>query len=229
MNNLIKDIAECERPYEKAISYGVNTLSDAELIAIILRTGTKSASSIDLANAVLNAHLVHKGLNGLFYLQREDLVNINGIGDTKATMLLALAEINKRILAGKISPNKIFDNPKIISDYYINKCKYYTTEHTFAMFFNNAHMLIKEVLLSEGTVNFCAISPREILILALKYEACNFVIIHNHPSGVPTPSEMDIKITKKIKAAGQLIDINLSDHIIIGNDCYVSLFERGLI
>ncbi len=229
MSNLIKDIASCERPYEKAIVYGIDTLTDAELLAVILRTGTKEESSIDLANKILNRHDVHKGLNGLFFMRREDFLGIKGVGDTKATQLLAVTELSKRINESRLKKDICFSNPDAIAAYYMEKCKYLTKERVYLMLFSNSHMLIKEIMLSEGTVSSSSISPREIFIEALKYEAVNFIIVHNHPSGLPEPSNSDIAATIKIKEAAQIMDINLSDHIIVGNDCYISLAERGII
>ncbi len=229
MSNLIKDIADCERPYEKAISNGIASLNDAELLAVILRSGTKSESSIDLSNKILNAHNVHKGLNGLFFMRREDLLNIKGVGNTKATQILALTELSKRINETKLKNDICYNNPEKIAAYYMEKCKYLTKERVYIMLFSNSHMLIKELLLSEGTVSSSSVSPREIFIEALKYEAVNFILVHNHPSGSPEPSNSDISATIKIKEAGRIMDINLSDHIIVGNGCYISLAERGII
>ena len=128
MSNLIRDIAGCERPYEKAVSNGIHTLSDAELIAVILRTGTNSESSIDLANKILNNHAIHKGLNGIFFMRREDLLEIKGVGNTKATQILALAELSKRINETKLKSDLCFNNPEKIAAYYMEKCKYLTKE-----------------------------------------------------------------------------------------------------
>lgn len=229
MSSLIKDIASCERPYEKAVSNGIQTLTDAELLAVILRTGTKDESSIDLANKLLNSHAVHKGLNGLFFIRREDLLGIKGVGNTKATQILAVTELSKRINEAKLRKDLCFNNPDKIAAYYMEKCKYLTKERVYLMLFSNSHMLIKEIMLSEGTVSSSSISPREIFIEALKYEAVNLILVHNHPSGSPEPSDSDIAATIKIKEAGRLMDINLSDHIIVGNDCYISFLERGII
>ena len=229
MNNLIKDLAVCERPYEKAISNGIETLTDAELLAVILRTGTNKMSSIDLSNQILNAHNIHKGLNGLFFMKRKDFLAIKGVGDTKATQLLAITELSKRINESRLKQSISFSNPGSIARYYMEKCKYFTKEHIYLMLFTNAHTLIKEVMLSEGTVSNSSISPREIFIEAIHYEAVNFILIHNHPSGLPEPSSADISSTLKIKEAGNIMDIHLSDHIIVGNNSYVSLFERGII
>lgn len=229
MNNLIKDIACCERPYEKAKMYGVKVLSDSELLAIILRSGTKTQSSIDLANIVLNLHPLHKGITGLNYLTREELVSINGIGDTKATMLLAIAELSHRMNSRITEKRVIFNNPVTIGEYYIRKCKFLTKEKTYLLMLSSSHELIKEIEISEGTVNQALLSPREVFIEALKYSAVNIILVHNHPSGNPEPSMADIKITKKIQNAGNMLDINLSDHIIVGNNKFVSMRERGII
>lgn len=229
MNNLIKDIANCERPYEKALGLGIEKLSDAELLAVIIRNGTRASSSIDLANRVLNAHILHKGLVGLSYMRREELLSIKGIGNIKATQILAVAELSKRITGTKLKKDIIFNNPDTIAEYYIEKCKFLTKERTYLALFSTSHMLIKEILISEGTINSALISPREIFIEALKYEAVHIILVHNHPSGLPEPSVSDIQTTIKIKKAGELMDINLSDHIIVGNGCYVSMLERGII
>ncbi len=229
MSNLIKDIANCERPYEKAILNGIETLTDAELLAVILRTGTNHESSIDLANKILNSHNVHKGLNGLFFMRREDFLGIKGIGQTKATQLMAVTELSKRINESKLKKELCFNNPDAIAAYYMEKCKYLTKERVYLMLFSNSHMLIKEMMLSEGTVSSSSISPREIFIEALRYEAVNFIIVHNHPSGLPEPSNSDIVATRKIMEAAKIMDLNMSDHIIVGNDSYISLAERGII
>ena len=229
MKHLICSLAVTERPYEKALLNGIESLSDSELLAIILRTGTKDVSALDLANQVLDTHITTKGLLGFANLTRRQLCSIKGIGDTKATQLLAVTELSKRISNLYFRNEIIFDNPAKIADYYIQKCKFLKTEHTFLMFFSNTHMLIDDIQISEGTVNASFLSPREIMIEALKREAVHFIIVHNHPSGNPEPSEADILITKKIHAAGELMDVHLSDHIIIGNGCYVSLLARGYI
>ncbi len=229
MSNLIKDIADCERPYEKAISQGVESLTDAELLAVIIRNGTRDMSSIDLANRILNTHYFHKGLHGLQYIRREELLKIKGIGDTKATQLLAVAELANRMNAAKLKKELIFNNPDTIAVYYMERCKYLTRERTYIMLLSASHMLLKELQLSEGTVNGTLLSPREIFIEALRYEAVHIILIHNHPSGNPEPSEADIATTRQIFQAGKLLDICLSDHIIVGNGCYVSMMERGIL
>lgn len=229
MSNLIKDLAYCERPYEKAMEKGVESLSDAELISVIIKNGTLDHSSIDLANQVLNAHPIHKGILGLNYLRREDYLSIKGIGHTKATQLMTVAELSGRINRSRLKMSIAFDRASTIAEYYMEKCKFLSKERVYLMLLSSSHMLIKEVLLSEGLVNQTLISPREIFIEALRYEAVRIILVHNHPSGVPDPSKVDIQVTKRVIEAGQLLDIRLSDHIIVGNGCYFSMAERGIL
>lgn len=226
---LIRDIADCERPYEKAVEYGVEVLSDAELLATIIRTGSKETSSIDLANRILNNHYLYKGLAGLNYMDREDLLSINGIGNTKATQILAVAELSTRMAKQRLKKAITFCDAESIAAYYLEKCKYLSKERLYLLLFNTAHMLIKEILLSEGTVNQSLVSTREIFIQVLKYEAVHFILVHNHPSGRTEPSHADVEVTMQVKAAGKLLGVNLSDHIVVGYDSYYSMRERGII
>lgn len=226
---LIKDIASCERPYEKAVEFGVDTLSDAELLATIIRTGYGDGSSIDLANMILNSHYLYKGLLALNYLEREDLLSIKGIGNTKATQILAISELSRRMVKQRLKNEISFMNAESIVSYYNEKCKYLKKERLYLMLFNTANVLIKELLLSEGTVNQSLISTREIFVQALKYEAVNMILVHNHPSGNVEPSKADISVTYRVNEAGKLLGIELFDHIIIGHDKYFSMHERGII
>lgn len=229
MHNLIKDLADCEKPYEKAIELGVECLSDAELLAIILRTGTRDTSVIDLVHKVLNVHPLHKGLSGLSHIIRSDLTRIHGIGDVKATQLLAVAELANRIKLASLRDAIVFRSPDTIAAYYQEKCRNYARERTFLLLLNNAYALITEIPLSEGTVNQALISPRDIFIEAIRYEAVHMILVHNHPSGCAEPSEADLYVTRRIKEAGMLLDIKLSDHIIVAGDQYISLLERGIL
>ena len=229
MNILVKDLAICERPYEKAEHFGISVLSDAELLAIIMRSGTKDTSVLDLANRVLNAHNTQKGLLGLHLLLPQELMQIPGIGKVKSMQLQALAEISKRMNLEKLEKKMDFHTPDTIGAYYREKCRFLSVEKTFLLLLTNAHTLIKEVELSSGTVNQTYLSPREIFIHALRYEAVHIVLVHNHPSGRVTPSEADIQSTLRIRDAGQLLGIQVSDHIIVAGDHYLSMLERGIL
>ena len=229
MNILVKDLAICERPYEKAEHFGISVLSDAELLAIIMRSGTKDTSVLDLANRVLNAHNTQKGLLGLHLLLPQELMQIPGIGKVKSMQLQALAEISKRMNLEKLEKKMDFHTPDTIGAYYREKCRFLTIEKTFLLLLTNAHTLIKEIELSSGTVNQTYLSPREIFIHALRYEAVHIVLVHNHPSGRVTPSDTDIQSTLRIRDAGKMLGIQVSDHIIVAGDQYLSMLERGIL
>ena len=229
MNILVKDLAICERPYEKAEHFGISVLSDAELLAIIMRSGTKDTSVLDLANRVLNAHNTQKGLLGLHLLLPQELMQIPGIGKVKSMQLQALAEISKRMNLEKLEKKMDFHTPDTIGAYYREKCRFLNVEKTLLLLLTNAHTLIKEIELSTGTVNQAHMSPREIFVHALRYEAVYIVLVHNHPSGNVTPSEADIQSTLRIRQAGEVLGIGLSDHIVVAGDSYFSMLERGIL
>ena len=207
MNILVKDLAICERPYEKAEHFGISVLSDAELLAIIMRSGTKDTSVLDLANRVLNAHNTQKGLLGLHLLLPQELMQIPGIGKVKSMQLQALAEISKRMNLEKLEKKMDFHTPDTIGAYYREKCRFLNVEKTFLLLLTNAHTLIKEIELSTGTVNQAHLSPREVFIYAVRYEAVHMILVHNHPSGHAEPSQADIDSTLRIREAGQLLGI----------------------
>lgn len=229
MSYKICEISKDQRPYEKAQQLGIHSLTDAELLGIILRSGSTTMNSIELANTILNINNQYKGLISLNYLSREELIKISGIGNVKATLILSIAELSKRISATTFKSKIIYNNPASIADYFMEKCRYLSTEYVYALFFTSSNSLIKEITISKGTVNKSLFSPRELFIEALKYEAVYFVLVHNHPSGIPNPSKADITMTKNLVESGKIIGIELLDHIIIGDNCFVSLLERGLI
>ena len=224
----MKEMSETDRPYEKSYRYGVEVLSDAELLSVILRTGSRRANALSTAYKILNAHPVHKGIVGLNYLTISDLENIAGVGKVKAVQMKCLAEISKRMSKAVLKPFLSFQSPQSIADYYMENTRYLDKEYVYLLLFDSKHKLIKDIKISEGTINSSMLSPREVFVEALRYEAVFIILIHNHPSGDPTPSRQDVEITLDIFKAGQMIGINLSDHIILGNNCYVSLAERGI-
>ncbi len=196
--NTMKDLPISERPYEKIEKYGVSCLSDAELVAVLIKNGTRNKNSVELAREILNHHPVHKGLIGLHYLSDQELKHIDGIGRVKAAQLLCAAEISNRMTKQRIPEREPFNSPE--------------TEILFV-----------------GSISSCVANPREILKKALQYDASCFILIHNHPSGDCTPSQADLSLTERVKEAGELIGIQLLDHIILGDCQYVSLRERGHI
>lgn len=226
---IMKEISETERPYEKSYKYGVEILSDAELLAVILRTGSRQANALSTAYRILDAHPIHKGIVGLNYLTTEELEDISGVGKVKAIQMKCLAEISKRMAKASLKPFISFESPQSIADYFMENTRYLEKEYVYILMFDSKHKLLKDVRLSEGTVNSSLLSPREVFTTALKFDAVYIVLVHNHPSGDPSPSRQDIEITDHVNSAGRMIGIELSDHIILGNNCYVSLAERGII
>lgn len=225
----MKDMSETERPYEKSYRYGVEILTDAELLAVILRTGSRSSNALSTAYKVLNAHPVHKGIVGLNYLTTDELEDIDGVGRVKAVQMKCLAEISKRMARAVHKPFVSFQSPQSIADYYMESTRYLEKEYVYLLLFDSKHRLLKDVRISEGTVNRSMLSPREVFIEALRCDAVNIILVHNHPSGDPSPSDADIAVTRNIHSVGQMLGVHLSDHIILGNNCYVSLAERGII
>ena len=228
-NITMKELPLSERPYERCMLYGPEVLSDAELLGIILRNGTRDLTSVDLARHVLDAHPVYKGIIGLNYLNINDLTKIFGIGKVKAIQLICIAEASKRMSKITYKKNISFNSPKSIADYFMESLRHLCKEEIHMLLFDTKHQLIKELTIALGTINSATTSPRELFVEAFRYEAVYLVLLHNHPSGDPTPSKEDIHLTKRVKEAGELLGIILSDHIIIGDNCYISLHERGMM
>ncbi|MBH1940867.1 DNA repair protein RadC [Mobilitalea sibirica] len=225
----VKELPVSERPYEKCERYGASYLSDAELLAVILRTGTKNLRAIDLAVNILNYSLTNPGLKGLNYLTMKELVKINGIGRVKAIELLCLTELTKR-MSKEIHQNSLkFVTPESVANYYMQDLRHLTREQVLLLMMDSKSKLLKDMIISTGTINASIMPAREVFVQALKYEAVNIILLHNHPSGDPTPSAEDIRVTKRMKEAGNLVGITLMDHIIIGDNRYISLKEQGLL
>ena len=224
----IGDMPKAERPYEKFLQFGADALTDVELLAILLQSGTCDASSIELARKVL---MIGKDISVLALYERsfEDLLGIRGIGKVKATQLKCIAEISKRIHMAKLPEKNAFSTPKEIAAYYMESLRHLDKEHLMALYFNGNGSLISDEILSVGCANHAMISSREIFMRALEVHAVYLMLIHNHPSGNASPSEDDILVTDKIRKAGNLLNIALLDHLIIGDNEYVSFREAGYL
>lgn len=217
-------------PYEKFISYGAETLTDAELLAIILRTGTRNMNAKALGEEVLKAAGKYgNGLLGLYHIPIQELMRVNGIGKVKAVKLKALAELCTRMAQTKASRNLSFMEPYSVADYYMERFRHEKVEHILLLLFDSGLHLLEEELLSTGTVKASLLSPREVYISAFRSQAANIMLLHNHPGGNPAPSGNDISITRRIAEIGKIIDVSLIDHIIIGDNSYFSFKESKLI
>lgn len=225
----MKTLPPSEQPYEKALKYGVGSLSDGELLAAILRTGARDSSAKDLAEKILTLG-TPDGLAGLLHYSLEDYKSIKGVGNVKAIQLSCIGELSKRIwrASGTLRKWK-FTDPSHVADYCMEEMRHMEEEHVRLLILNTKNALIKDVDLSKGTVNGAPASPREIFIEILRHRGVGFIIAHNHPSGDASPSKEDCAFTLQVQEAGKLMGIPLLDHIIIGDNTYVSLRERGIV
>lgn len=225
----MKEILKEDRPYEKCLQFGAEALSDTELIAVLLRTGTKGMNSLKLARNILDSSCGDDGLLNIHHLTLEKLMSIKGIGKVKALQILCLSELAKRLAKASAKEGLVFSLPSTIASYYMEEMRHQKQEHMKLLMLNTKSKLIGESNIFKGTVNASLVSPRELFIEALEKEAVSIILLHNHPSGDPTPSNQDILLTKRIKEAGSLIGIELLDHIIIGNNCYMSFSEAEML
>ena len=225
----ISDMAEESKPCEKALQYGIRALTDAELLAVILRSGTRDTNVIHLAEQILTGHPIHKGLTGLNYLMTEDLMAIPGIGKVKAVQLQAVTELSRRMAREKTRHFVRMDDPETIADFFREEVRYLRKERVYALFFDSANHFLRDVMISEGSIDRSITSPREVFLEALRCGAVSFVLLHNHPSGCTNPSEADISITRLFREVGDMLGIRLLDHIIIGGSDHLSFLERGLL
>lgn len=226
--NTIKEIPQWERPYEKCERKGSASLSDEELLAVLLRTGTRGENALALARRILY-HTGETGILGIHQFNIERLMAIKGIGKVKAIQLSCISELAKRLSKASYEEALCFREPSTIARYYMEDMRHEKQELMKLLMLNTKAKLIGETDISKGTVNASLITPRELFIEALQKNAVTIIMMHNHPSGDPTPSREDILITRRIYDAGRLIGIELADHIIIGDNCYISFREEGML
>lgn len=226
----MKDLPSEDRPYEKCLSQGPEALTDAELLAVIIRTGSRDESSLDLAGKLLALGSPGDGLLGLLHHSLNDFMRIKGVGRVKGIQLLCIGELSRRIWKRHANRDSVaFEHPRAIADYYMEDMRHLEQEEIRVMFLNTKQILIKDLLISRGTVNASVMTPREILIEALRCCAVSMVLVHNHPSGDPSPSQADRMLTQRVREAGTLIGITLIDHIIIGDRRYLSFREQKIL
>ncbi len=215
------------KPYEKCERLGAEALTDQELLAIVLRTGTKEKPVLEVAEDVLNLNPQYDGLVGLIHFDRLEFCSIAGIGRVKAIQLQAIGEIAKRIWTRqKRKNNMTFCSPNAVEEYFKEELRYLDHEVIHVLYLDNQMQLIQDKLISAGTCNRSVVSSREILIEALRSHTVNMVLVHNHPSGNPKPSPEDRQFTITLRQAAELVGINLVDHVIIGDNRYYSFREQ---
>ena len=227
MNKRMKELPPDVRPYEKGRIYGVESLSDTELLAVLLRSGTKGMNSLTLSEKLLQ--LSDGSLSGLFRMDTAELLKIPGIGEVKALQIRAVQELAKRIVKSRLSVREDFVSPAFTASYYMEDLRSLGQEEVRAVYLNSRGKRIGEETVSRGSASESMFPVREILSHALKSGAVNLLLLHNHPGGDPMPSEADVEATRRIEKAAVLSGIRLIDHIIIGDGVYFSMRSEGLI
>lgn len=222
----IRDWPESERPREKLLKRGAAFLSDAELLAIFLRTGIAGKTAVDLARELI---LEYGGLRPLLEADFNTFCSAPGLGLAKYSQLQAILEMSRRHLRESLQRGAALESPQHTRDYLVSELRGYEIEVFSCLFLDNRHRVVKFEKLFFGTINRATVHPREVVKRALKHNAAAVILSHNHPSGVSEPSQADIDITKHLKEALGLVDIRLLDHFVIGDGELVSLAERGLI
>jgi DNA repair protein RadC len=226
INVKIKEIPVNDRPRERLINNGVQSLSNEEVLSIILKTGTKGNSVKNLSMDILS---YVKNLNNLKNITFQELMNIKGIGKAQACTILALAEMSKRMNQRVLSlVDTKLDSPEVVFEFYKNKINS-SQEHVYCVYLNAGKRVIKEKLLFIGTVNYSLIHPRDVFKEAYLLNASSIICVHNHPSGNVNPSSDDKNMTIRLREIGVLMGINLLDHIIISETNYYSFLENGKI
>ncbi len=222
----IKEMPEEERPREKMMKYGSDKVTNAELLAIIIRTGSRRASAVNLADKILSRA---ENLRELPNLSIQELMEIKGIGLAKGVQIKAALELGRRIASSFRLETRSISSPKDVADYLMEEMRYYQKEYFKAVFLNTKNQVISTEIISIGSLNSSIVHPREIFCAAVKKASASVILVHNHPSGDPTPSREDIEVTKRIVQAGEIIGVSVLDHLIIGEGRYYSFRESGLI
>lgn len=228
MSIKMKELPESERPYEKMEMYGSASLSNSELLAIIIKCGTKEDTSVELAQKILKLKGIskEKDLSFLQELSIEELTQIKGIGKVKAMQIIATCELAKRMSKPVNSLKIVIKNTKDVANLFMDELKYEKREIVKLLILNSKNILLKIVDIALGGGNFAAIEPKIILEEPVKMGAQKIILLHNHPSGDPSPSSEDYRVTDRIYESADVMGITLLDHVIIGNNEFRSIFEK---
>ena len=224
-NIKIKEMPDDERPRERLLKRGPSALSNAELLAVILRTGTKNENVVSICKRILSCY----NLKQLSLANMSELVQIHGVGYAKAAQILAVFELARNLETFIDNPKTKIQSPLDVYSLFYPKMREKKKEEMYALYLDTKNQILKEDIISIGSLNASIVHPREIFKPALLESSASVIITHNHPSGDPSPSREDISITKKLVDGGNLLGIELLDHIIIGDGRYVSLKDEGII
>ncbi|MEK4028650.1 DNA repair protein RadC [Pseudobacillus sp. FSL P4-0506] len=223
---MIRDVPAEERPRERLVAYGAASLSTHELLAIILRTGTKDESVLQLANRLLQTF---EGLRLLKEASLEEMTSIKGIGEAKAIQIISALELGRRVSQLRFEERYVIRSPEDGADYVMEEMRFLTQEHFVCLYLNTKNQVLHKQTLFIGSLNASIVHPREVFKEAFRRSAASIICIHNHPSGDPQPSREDIDVTKRLAECGKILGIELLDHLIIGEKKFVSLKEKGYL
>ncbi|MED4841885.1 DNA repair protein RadC [Weizmannia sp. CD-2023] len=223
---LIKDFPAEDRPRERLIRTGAESLSNQELLAILLRTGTKDESVLELANRLIR-HF--EGLRFLKDASLEEMTSIKGIGTAKAVQILAAIELGRRIANLLHDTRYVIRTPQDGANYVMNDMRFLSQEHFVCLYLNIKNQVIHRQTIFIGSLNASIVHPREVFKEALRRSAASIICFHNHPSGDPSPSKEDIEVTKRLAECGKIMGIEILDHLIIGEKKFVSLRQKGYL
>ncbi len=228
MEIMVRDLPQNERPREKLIAFGADCLSNAELLAILLRTGTKEVSVLRVAESVL-AKYKDMGLSAMVHMSPTELSGIHGVGMAKAAAILAAVELGRRLNRQAAEKIEVVHGPEDAAQYAMPRYRFEQKEHFSVMLLNTKNHILSLTDVSVGSLTASVVHPREVFQAAIRYAAASMILFHNHPSGDPSPSHEDIVVTRRLVKAGELMDIPILDHIILGRECFVSLKDKGLL
>ena len=223
---LIRDFPLSERPRERFLREGARGLSNQELIALLLRTGTKNESVLQLADRLI---IKFDGLRMLKDASVQEITGINGIGEAKAIQLLAAVELGRRVHNLMTTDRYVIRSPEDCANFLMEELRFLSQEHFVCVYLNTKNQVLHKQTIFIGSLNSSIVHPREVFKEAFRRSAASIICAHNHPSGDPTPSKEDIDVTKRLIECGRLIGIDILDHLIIGEKKYVSLKEKGYL
>lgn len=222
----MREVHEADRPRERFLRQGPDSLSNQELLAILLRTGTKEESVLMLANRIL---VQFEKLHALKHATVEEMIGIKGVGEAKAIQILAAIELGKRLAQKEMDSKYTIRSPEDAAHFLMPEMTSLQQENFVALFLNVKNQIVHKQTIFVGSLNASIVHPREIFREAIRRSAASILVAHNHPSGNPTPSPEDIDVTKRLIEAGLIVGIELIDHIIIGDHQFISLKEKGYV
>ena len=225
---MVRDLPFDERPREKLMASGVACLSNVELLAILLRTGTKEHSVLRVAEQVL-ARYKDIGITAMMNMSVTELAAVHGVGAVKAATVLAALELGRRISQKAAEKVEIVHGPEDAAHYAMPRFRFEQREHFAVMLLNTKNHILGLTDVSVGSLSASVVHPREVFRAALRYAAAAMILIHNHPSGDPSPSQEDISVTQRLVRAGKIMDVPVLDHIILGDGRFTSLKEKGML